>query len=356
MASMLCVGTLMLTVMKMQDDVVVGKDKDGKPLSFNHPYLQCCLMFLGEFLCLIVFALKSACTKNGGFSKQISEINPVWMALPCSFDLFGSSLLLLAMTMCAASVYQMVRGSMVIITAVYALIFLGSKQYSHHWFSLFLILTGTVIVGAVSVINKEEGSDLSTTSTLGLMILVGSLSITGAQMVIEQKILGDRNLDPLFVVGFEGFWGLCLMSVLLPTFQQIPCEKDFCNNGRVENVLVAIEEYKQNPILIAQSIVFVLCITGYNFCGVSITNYASAAQRTSVDTTSTLSVWVVMLALGKEKFLWGQLFGFAVLLCGTLIYNEIIEIPIGYFRYNTKQNMAVREKAGKSDVHKAASK
>lgn len=39
MASMLCVGTLMLTVMKMQDDVVVGKDKDGKPLSFNHPYL-----------------------------------------------------------------------------------------------------------------------------------------------------------------------------------------------------------------------------------------------------------------------------------------------------------------------------
>ena len=79
----------------------------------------------------------------------------------------------------------MVRGSMVIITAVYALIFLGSKQYSHHWFSLFLILTGTVIVGIVSVLNKEEGSDLSTTSTLGLMILVTSLCVTGAQMVIE---------------------------------------------------------------------------------------------------------------------------------------------------------------------------
>jgi hypothetical protein len=39
MAGMLCVGTVMLTVMKMQDDVVVGKDADGKPKSFNHPYL-----------------------------------------------------------------------------------------------------------------------------------------------------------------------------------------------------------------------------------------------------------------------------------------------------------------------------
>jgi drug/metabolite transporter (DMT)-like permease len=74
---------------------------------------------------------------------------------------------------------------MVIITAVYALIFLGSKQYSHHWLSLFLILTGTVIVGMVSVLNKYQGGDLSTTSALGLMSLVSSLCITGAQMVIE---------------------------------------------------------------------------------------------------------------------------------------------------------------------------
>jgi len=74
---------------------------------------------------------------------------------------------------------------MVIITAVYALVFLGSKQYSHHWVSLVLILTGTLIVGYVSIQNKQEGSDLSTTSVLGLLILAASLCISGAQMVIE---------------------------------------------------------------------------------------------------------------------------------------------------------------------------
>jgi hypothetical protein len=41
---------------------------------------------------------------------------------------------------------------------------------------------------------------------------------------------------------------------------------------------------------------------------------------------------MVFLALGKENFMIGQLLGFMVLLMGTLIYNEIIEIPIDYFR------------------------
>ena len=143
MGSMLTVGTVMLTVMKLQDDVVVGKDKDGKDKNFNHPYLQCALMFVGELICLIIFTIKSLCTKNGGFSQQ--KINPLMMAIPASCDLFGSSLLLLALTMCALSVYQMMRGSMVCITAVFALVFLGSKQYAHHWLSIFMIISGVTI-------------------------------------------------------------------------------------------------------------------------------------------------------------------------------------------------------------------
>jgi hypothetical protein len=117
-----------------------------------------------------------------------------------------------------------------------------------------------------------------------------------------------------------------------------------------------MNEYKNNPILIVYTIIFVLCITGYNFCGVSITNYASAAQRTSVDTTSTLSVWVVMLLIGKEKFLWGQLLGFVILLSGTLIYNEIVEVPIYYFRKNTQHNIAIREKPEATNTYKKANK
>jgi len=86
-----------------------------------------------------------------------------------------------------------------------------------------------------------------------------------------------------------------------------------------------------------------LSIAGFNTTGVMITKYASAAQRSTIDTCRTMIIWAVFLLLGKEKFLAGQLFGFATLLFGTLVYNEIIEIPIEYLNYNTVANIEFRE-------------
>jgi uncharacterized membrane protein YoaK (UPF0700 family) len=85
-------------------------------------------------------------------------------------------------------------------------------------------------------------------------------------------------------------------------------------------------------------------IAGFNVTGVMITKYASAAQRSTVDTCRTLVIWCVFLALGKEKFLAGELFGFALLVTGTLVYNEIIEVPLTFMSKNTKSNLAKRER------------
>jgi len=74
-----------------------------------------------------------------------------------------------------------------------------------------------------------------------------------------------------------------------------------------------------------------------------ITKYASAAQRSTVDTCRTLIIWCVFLALGKEKFIVGELFGFFLLVLGTLVYNEIIEIPLTFMYRNTKRNIKMRE-------------
>lgn len=47
--------------------------------------------------------------------------------------------------------------------------------------------------------------------------------------------------------------------------------------------------------------------------------------------------------MGKEKFLVGELFGFFLLVLGTLVYNEIIEIPLTFMYRNTKRNIEKRE-------------
>ena len=90
------------------------------------------------------------------------------------FDLCGTSLMLVALTMCAASVYQMMRGIIVVITAGMALLFLGKKQYAHHWISLTMIVIGVFVVGLVNVYSKKESSDGSSTSIFGILLLIGA--------------------------------------------------------------------------------------------------------------------------------------------------------------------------------------
>jgi len=106
---------------------------------------------------------------------------------------------------------------------------------------------------------------------------------------------------------------------------------------------MAANDFMNHPILVAQSLCNIFTIAGFNATGVMITKYASAAQRSTIDTCRTLVIWAVFLCLGKEKFLAGQLMGFAILLFGTLVYNEIIEVPVGFMNYYTNRNIELRE-------------
>ena len=55
-----------------------------------------------------------------------------------------------------------------VITAGMSILFLGAKQYTHHWISLFMIVAGVAIVGIVSVSEgkQDEGANDQPTTTL----------------------------------------------------------------------------------------------------------------------------------------------------------------------------------------------
>jgi hypothetical protein len=106
--------------------------------------------------------------------------------------------------------------------------------------------------------------------------------------------------------------------------------------------------------LIAQSLTNLLTIAGFNVTGVMITKYASAAQRSTVDTSRTLIIWIVFIFMGTEHFLVGELAGFMLLVLGTLVYNEIIEVPIAFMNHNTKANIEKREIASNALLMKKA--
>lgn len=82
-----------------------------------------------------------------------------------------------------------------------------------------------------------------------------------------------------------------------------------------------------------------------------ITKYASAAQRSTVDTSRTLLIWISFILLGSEHFHWGQFAGFVLLVLGTLVYNEIIVVPFpAFMNRNTKENI-VKLKQMKAAKH-----
>lgn len=247
----------------------------------------------------------------------------------------------------------MMRGFIVIITALFSMAFLGKKQYCHHWTALITIVFGVLVVGASAVLfdkkkdDKNEGEEGSQTTALGIILILAAQCFTGLQFIAEEKILSGYYLDPLLVVGLEGFWGCCYYAILLPIFQQINCENSLCHGGKLEDTSLVWIQMKEKPELIGMAIGIIFSIGSFNACGVAVTKFASAAQRSTIDTCRTLLIWIIFLGLpndlGGEDFIWEQIIGFVLLVGGTLVYNEIVTLPCTILNQNTKANLIKKQ-------------
>jgi drug/metabolite transporter (DMT)-like permease len=168
-------------------------------------------MFVGEFLCLLVYFAKTMyirsnkkedpdappeppggliTTPDGRVLK--TKINPLLLAIPASFDVIGSTMMNIALTLISASIYQMLRGMLVIVTAFMSIIFLKAKLYRHHWTSLTVLFIGVFMVGLSSFLsdNSKDGKDPKT-QALGLGIIVLAQIFAGSLLIVEEKILGS---------------------------------------------------------------------------------------------------------------------------------------------------------------------
>ena len=99
-----------------------------------------------------------------------------------------------------------------------------------------------------------------------------------------------------------------------------------------------------NGAIIGFSFGTIASIAFFNCFGVATTKHASAAQRSTVDTSRTLLIWAMSCLLQLETFNWRVIPGFILLVFGTLLYNEIIELPFFGFNENTKAAIARRER------------
>ena len=205
-------------------------------------------------------------------------------------------------------------------------------------------------VGFIAIAYGEEDEGLVGSIALGIVLLLVAQVFAGGLFVVEEKLLSGYYLDPLKVVGTEGMFGTLYFLIALPIMQSVQCSGPLCNFRYFENSSYAFAQMGDNGLILVYTFGIMLSVAFFNVCGVTTTKLASAAHRSTVDTSRTVLIWIGSVALGFEVFQPWCIPGFVLLVFGTLMYNEIIILPfLGLDQY-TKVALEAREGASKRDA------
>jgi drug/metabolite transporter (DMT)-like permease len=277
------------------------------------------------------------------------------LALPSVCDITGTTLMNVGLLFVAASIYQMTRGALVLFVGLFSVIFLKRRLYAYHWFSLVVVVTGVAVVGLAGAIQKHPqakpvnpagGSKLveevggylvrrakdikdhpeALQTVLGVLMIAGAQIFTASQFVLEEWILEKYSIEPIKMVGWEGVFGFVITIVGMIILHFAIGVTDAGRYGYFD----AKEGWHQmttHPRIGFTSFLIMLSIGGFNFFGLSVTRTVSATARSTIDTCRTLFIWLVSLGLGWETFKWLQIAGFALLVYGTFVFNEIVAAP-----------------------------
>lgn len=281
----------------------------------------------------------------------------ILLALPACCDITGTTLMNVGLLFVAASIYQMTRGALVLFVGLFSVLFLKRKLYLYQWSALFIVVLGVAVVGLAGAIDKNpqaqpEPADSGIGETMLIFIraasariqeevqisealwtVIGVLMIalaqifTATQFVLEEFILEKYELEPLKVVGWEGLFGFIITLIGMIILHFAVGRTPAGRNGYFD-AEEGWREISSNRAVAVSSVLIMVSIGGFNFFGLSVTRSVSATARSTIDTCRTLFIWVVSLGLHWETFKWLQIVGFALLVYGTFLFNDIVRPPL----------------------------
>jgi len=383
---MLITGACNTLLNKFQDEQCVKDCDTDQPKYFEQPVLQTLNMFMGEALCLLAYYVIQYYSNKKyievGFDNEILlentesveneiirptnsvnltyynelesptlisesvnkvELNGLAILLlwiPSILDICGTTLMNVGLIYVAASVYQMLRGAVVIFTGFFSVVFLKRKLSKSQWIALFLVMTGVSIVGMSDIITKSNSvnsisekeredklnslSHVLSKNILGVGMIILAQIFTALQFIVEEKVMDHYEISPLKTVGLEGSFGLFTVLSAIP-FLYIFIGRH--HQGGFFDIPDGTSQIFNNTTILLISIGCIFSIAFFNWFGLSVTNVVSATSRSTIDTCRTVLIWIISLYLGWETFSWFQVLGFIVLIYGTFIFNGIINFP-----------------------------
>lgn len=267
--------------------------------------------------------------------RQTSTSSPLMIGLG-SLQICGTTLMNVGLLWVPVSVYQMLRGALVLWVGLFSVLFLHRKLPAEQWASLFVVMLGVAVVGLSNVFTGSSDSSGDSASehsqvnvgkaVIGALLVLFAQVFTASQFVIEEKIMTRYSVQPLKAVGLEGIFGLsttfCLMPILYFTLGHSTSSSGGGSlsqgNGGYFDIPNGFSETFNNRIVWITSICIAFSIAFFNFSGLAVTKSVSATARSLIDTCRTIGIWIVSLYLGWEQLAYLQIVGFTLLVYGTL--------------------------------------
>lgn len=280
------------------------------------------------------------------------------LALPAVCDIAGTTLMNVGLLFVAASIYQMTRGALVLFVGLFSVLFLKRRLGAYKWFALFVVVAGVAVVGLAGAIAKDhkatpgalthqelrtaavkgfemvqrqvqelEQTPLAVKTIIGVFLIAGAQIFTATQFVLEESIMERYAMEPIKVVGWEGTFGFVVTVIGMIILHFAIGRTDAGRYGYFD-ANEGLREITQYRSIAISSILIMISIGGFNFFGLSVTRTVSATSRSTIDTCRTLFIWIVSLGLGWESFKWLQVVGFALLVYGTFLFNDLVRPPL----------------------------
>ena len=387
-AMMLLTGVCNTLLTKYQDMQCVRNCDDpnvGKHKLFEQPVIQTVQMFIGEMGCWVVmlgFFLRQKYLKRSETTPLLYQpvntedddadlhrvttqtasplLKPLvpnaddrrpltgWkitlLALPACCDITGTTLMNVGLLFVAASIYQMTRGALVLFVGLFSVVFLKRKLFLYHWLSLVIVVTGVGLVGLAGSIfsgdknnhdlpgneqdlHKRDADPAVLNTIIGIFLIAFAQIFTATQFVLEEWILENYALEPLKVVSWEGLFGF-LVTIFAQVILHFAVGRTEAGRYGYFDAEEGYREILTNRVIGITSLAIMVSIGGFNFFGLSVTRTISATSRSIIDTCRTLFIWMVSLGLGWESFKWLQVVGFALLVYGTFLFNDLVRPPL----------------------------
>jgi len=325
---------------------------------YNKPWLNTMFMFIGEASLLLAYGVSSRHTVRVVQPDVSSERHlplavelglpadaaprtvPLYMfAIPALCDVFGTGLATVGMQYMDSAIWQMLRSSIIIFSALLSVTFLRRRLQPFQWLATFIVFLGLLLVGYASLLDARAASGGSPSSAssqqlFGMALVVGAQLVSAFQMVFEEMLLtGRAKTSAQKVVGMEGVWGGFFMLIILVLMSTLPGN----DGGHIESAPHGMHMVVNSPTLLALVPTYMVSIALYNFVGITVGQRMSAVVRCLVDSCRTFVVWAVDLllyyAVSKEfgsawlPHSWITVIGFCILVLGTCLYNEVVPVP-----------------------------